>query len=487
MKKFMRSIAIIMIIAISITSTGVLSGNCKQVVLAKTTAKKKIKLNKKKATMRVGKTLKLKLKNAKAKKVKWKSSNKKVATVSKKGVVKALKKGKVTITAKYKGKKYKCKIKINKTVKRSAKTINGYSINQAEYLIDNLYDGKNIIVSPASLNMVLGMAANGATGTAKKDLETYLGKNISEYNKYATKIMQRSKTDKMLTMANGVWYKQGMTINPTFNNAVVKNYNAVVKQTPMDQTTVDEVNQWASDNTDEMIKKVIEQIPDYTVSLLANALLFKGEWTRPFEAEDTYNDKFTKLNGKKVSVKMMHNTEGIYYENDYATGFEKTYGDNKEYSFIAILPKVKGEFNLSNLNIESFLKSKTDKYDVKISMPKFTYSWNSASNKVTLNDVLQKTGIKSIYDYRINPLGNILQTSASVYASDITQSCKIIVDEEGTKAAAVTIVVIKVTSALVKPTPVKKVDLNRPFGYIIMDNTTNEVLFMGKVIDPTQE
>lgn len=487
MKKIIKSIAFVMAVAMCITSTGVLKENYNQVLAAKTTTKKKIKLNKKKVTIRAKKTIKLKLKNAKAKKVKWSSSNEKIAMVSKKGVVSALKKGKVTITAKYNGKKYKCKMNVKKALKITAKDINGSTLHQAEYLIDNLYAEKNIVVSPASLNMVLGMATNGATDKVKQDLELYLGKNTSEYNKYSSKIMERTKTDKMLTVANGVWYIQEAEINSAFNNAVVKNYNATVKGTPMDQSTVDDVNQWASDNTEGMFKKVINEIPSGTVSILANALLFKGKWTVPFDADDTYDENFTNFDGKKVKTEMMHAWEDIYYENDYAIGFEKTYGENKEYSFIAILPKVKGKFDLSNLDIESFLKSKTDKYDVRISMPKFTYNWNSADNNVTLNDVLQKTSIKSIYNWNLNPLGNILNTSDCVYASDISQACKIIVDEEGTKAAAVTILVVKATSVQVTTTPVKKVNLNRPFGYIIMDNKTNEVLFMGKLIKPTQK
>lgn len=481
MKKIIKILAIVIIITVTTTSTNVLPVNYKIVEAAKVT-KKKVKLVKKKATIRVGQTLKLKLNNAKVKKIKWSSSNKKVANVSKKGVVKAFKKGKVTITAKYKGKKYRCKITIKKALKPGTNAINGSTLKQSEFLIDNLYDGKNIVVSPTSLNMVIGMVANGATEVPKADCETYLGKTVDKYNKYSADLMKQAENDPMLNLANAVWYKKDYIINQNFYDAVTQNYKATVKSSPLDSSTVKEINQWAFDNTDGMIEKVIDKIPLYTSAILTNALLFDGKWTSPFEADDTWKQKFTKLDNKKIKVKMMHDTEKVYYENDFAVGFEKYYGKNKKYSFIAILPKVKGDFNLANLDLDTFLNSKSTKYKVHISMPKFSYSWDGS-----LNVPLKKTSLKSVYDMYSYPLNNMLTTSDSVYLSDILQSCKIIVDEKGTKAAAVTVGIAKDTCAPVETVPIKEVNLNRPFGYIIMDNTTNDVLFMGKVIDPTQK
>lgn len=487
MKKFMRSVAVILVFSMSITVTGIVPSNNYEVE-AKTTkkfAKKKIKLNKKKATVRVNKTLRLKLKNAKAKKVKWRSSNKKVATVSKKGKVKAHKKGKTTITAKYKGKKYKCKITVKNTKKKTAiiksADIDKNTLNQAVYLTDSLYENKNIVVSPLSLNMALGMAANAATTNALKDLEGYLGKTLSQYNKHSLEWMNRSVSDDMLTLANGVWYKNLYTVNQNFSDAITKYYKGEIKPSPLDSTTVYDINKWASDNTEGMIPKVIEKIPKEAAAVLANALLFKGEWTAPFEADCTYNGKFTTASGKKVDAKLMNGEVTTYFENDYATGFEKTYGKRAEYSFIGILPKEKGDFKLADIDVEGFLATETTEYDVKIQIPKFTYDWNDS-----LKDVLEETSIKSIFDQTKNPMGNLLKNwPYPVWVSDINQSCKIIMDEEGTKAAAVTTIIMKTASAMVSTREKKTVKLDRTFAYIIKDNTTGEVMFMGKVIDPS--
>lgn len=443
--------------------------------------KKKIRLNKKKMTLKVGQKKKLKLENAKAKKVKWSSSNKKVARVTKAGKVKALRKGKATIFAKYKKRKYKCRLTVKKATDTLPKSIDGSTLLQSVFLLDNLYKNENIIVSPTSLNLVLGMAANGATDETKAALEKYLGKSANEYNQYASSLMEKAEGDEMLTLANGVWYKDGCRIKPDFSSQITRYYSAELKEAPFDQSTVEQINQWASDHTKKMIPKVLDEIPRDAVTILANALLFEGKWTNAFQAEDTYKRTFTKIDGVKEDVDMMSATENIYYENDYAVGFEKTYGNDARYSFIAILPKKKGEFKLSNLNLPKFLKTKTTKYPVQIVMPKFSYSWDDE-----LTNTLKNTNVKIIFDESKNPLGNLVESPYPVYASDVFQACKITVDEEGTKAAAVTTMIVKNASAIVQSNR-KEVVLDRPFGYIIMDNRTNEVLFMGKVIEPGEK
>lgn len=462
MKKTIKAFVMIFVMALCITMVSPAS---------ETKGASAIGLSKKRETIRAHQTMKLKLKNAKAKKVKWYSSSKKIAAVNKNGLVSAFKKGNVRITAKYKGKKYYCRIKVKRALRVPAKSIGGSTLLQSEYLIDRLYKKDNIIISPASLNMVIGMRANGAGSLAKKDCETYLGKPLNQYNKYSMNLMERSEQDRMLQLANGIWYREDYAIRPDFQKSVKKYYLSDVTEAPFNQETVKEINQWVYDNTEGMIPKIIDDIPKDSVAIIANTLLFQGKWTTPFKSSYTFKEKFTSINDVKTKVDMMHSWEKIYYENDYATGFEKTYGKNRRYSFIAILPKVKGEFELSNLDVKNFLKTKTKKYNVNVSMPKFTYNWDGS-----LGNVLEKSGIKSLF----NDKNNMFMTPYSLSESDILQSCKIIVDEEGTKAAAVT--------ALIEKTSVpggkrKTVKLNRPFGYIIRDNITGEVLFMGKVVN----
>lgn len=489
MKKFMKHIAVILIIAV--TSTGismpsVLIDKNNNIVNAKTNSennnvKKKIYLNKTKMTLKAGKTIFLKLKGAKKSKIKWKSSNKSVAKVSPKGKVIAIKKGKAVITAIYKKKKYRCKITVTNNNNTETK-----ELSQAVAMLDYFNSKKNIVVSPVSLNMVLGMIANGADNTSKKQIKKYLGSDIATYNKDTLSYMKKANNSGVVKLANGIWYRNIYSINPSYQNVVQNQYLATVQSGPFDNSTVQEINNWADKNTDGMIKKVLEQIGRDESVILANALLFDGEWTSPMK---DYSEKknFTKSDGTNKMVNMMYSTEHIYYENNYAKGFEKKYGDNGEYSFVAILPKQAGNFKLSDLDLESFITSSTNKYRVNVDVPKFSYEWNSGDRQVnrhTMNDYLKKAGIKEIYNIGSNPLSGMLTGSQGVCIDEIFQACNIEMDTDGTKAAAVTIGIAKTASTIVNDGKLKTVKLNRPFAYIIKDNQSDRILFMGKVLEP---
>ena len=159
------------------------------------------KNSKKTKTIRVHQTKYLKIKQiGKVKKIQWKSSNKKVATVSKNGLLTGLKKGKTTITAKVKKSEYQIKIKVKKSLKIKGEKVNGSQLKQGIFLTDYYTPNENTLVSPVSVNMVLGMIANGSKGKVvcdstcgtipnekitmnpKKEVEKYLGKSTKNYN-----------------------------------------------------------------------------------------------------------------------------------------------------------------------------------------------------------------------------------------------------------------------------------------------------------------
>lgn len=188
--------------------------------------------------------------------------------------------------------------------------------------------------------------------------------------------------------------------------------------------------------------------------------------------------KFKKFNGKKVNVEMMEEESNSYYENDYALAFEKTYEKDKKYSFIGILPKAKGSFKLENLNIEELLKKKK-KDQVQIGIPKFEYAW-----KNNIKSSLVSAGVKEIFNKYIPALNPMFDDadSSNKYVDEIIHSTAIEMNTDGTKAAAVTAAVVKETSIRMCS---NKILLDRPFAYIIKNNKTGEILFIGKVVDPT--
>lgn len=175
---------------------------------------------------------------------------------------------------------------------------------------------------------------------------------------------------------------------------------------------------------------------------------------------------------------MMEEESNSYYENDYALAFEKTYEKDKKYSFIGILPKAKGSFKLENLNIEELLKKKK-KDQVQIGIPKFEYAW-----KNNIKSSLVSAGVKEIFNKYIPALNPMFDDadSSNKYVDEIIHSTAIEMNTDGTKAAAVTAAVVKETSIRMCS---NKILLDRPFAYIIKNNKTGEILFIGKVVDPT--
>lgn len=452
------------------------------------------KSSKKTKTIRVYQTKQLYFKGmGKAKKIKWKSSKKKVAKVSKQGILTGLKTGKTTVTAKVKKTKYQIKIKVKKPLKIKGESVGGSQLKQGIFINDYYASDKNTLISPTSINIALGMVLNGAKGnvfcpsnvernqqvyvTPKSEVEKYLGNKVDKYNEYAKKIMD-AKDNSTLKIANSIWYKSGIKLSDTFENAVKKYYYATTNEIPFDNTGAEQINKWVNDNTDGMIDKIIDNIDKSAYAYILNATLFNGKWTWKFDTSDVKSKKFKKFNGKKVNVEMMEEESNSYYENDYALAFEKTYEKDKKYSFIGILPKAKGSFKLENLNIEELLKKKK-KDQVQIGIPKFEYAW-----KNNIKSSLVSAGVKEIFNKYIPALNPMFDDtdSSNKYVDEIIHSTAIEMNTDGTKAAAVTAAVVKETSIRMCS---NKILLDRPFAYIIKNNKTGEILFIGKVVDPT--
>ena len=270
-----------------------------------------------------------------------------------------------------------------------------------------------------------------------------------------------------------------MKLNNTFETNIKNYYNAQSSEIPFNKLGVEQINKWVSDNTDGMIKKIINSTDRQTCAYILNATLFDGKWTNKFASSNVRQEKFKLFTGKKVKTKMMYDSENRYYENDYALAFEKTYEKDKKYSFIGILPKAKGQFKLENLNIPQLITKKKKGY-IQIAIPKFEYKW-----KRNIVPSMIDTGMVGIFNAFVPALNPMFITSDATnkYVNEIIHSTAIKVDTEGTKAAAVTSTTVKNSVSIM---PKKKIVLNRPFAYLIRNNKTGEILFVGKVINPSK-
>ena len=340
---------------------------------------------------------------------------------------------------------------------------------------------QDVFVSPLSVTYALGMLANGAVGDTQKEilegLEFRSGK-VDDINSLCHQLMIESpKLDKstQLSMANAVVANKKIQLQPTFQNVVKKQYDALVASKDFGSpATLSFINQWASDHTHGMVPKILERINPDGVSYLLNALYFKGIWYRQFDKKHTKKEAFTKADGTKSQVQMMHQKERFFAaENDNYQTVVLPYG-NGSYEMVVLLPREGKDLSslLQTMDAKKWKDNLKNTYssEVDLKLPRFTSVYNRE-----LNDVLKLLGMNAMFD---PSKANLTKMSAvSSFVSMVLQKAKIEVDEEGSKAAAVT--VVETLDAAALPSRPIMFHANRPFMYAIVEHSTGTIFFMG--------
>ena len=343
--------------------------------------------------------------------------------------------------------------------------------------------GKNVMLSPASLWAALGLTANGAEGETLKELEQFLGMDVQAVNK----LFSQLQDDEVLKTANSMWYrdqanaaKEGrLTPAEEFRKTASNLYQAEAYECDFtDPATVGRINQWASAHTDGMIPEIIDRLEPNTAMVLLNALLFEGLWINPYDKSQVREETFRTSDGSQVQAQMLCSKESVYLENDKATGFIKAYEDG--YYFVAALPKAEGAFTLEQLSLNTLLESAEHSYEVYAKLPKFSFSSGSS-----LVDLMKKAGVVQAFQEEKTDFSRMFQEDVPVWIGDVVQKTKIELTEAGTKAAAVTSVMMMAKTALIPDTMRREVYLDRPFAFLIMKEGLEVPLFAGIVEDPT--
>lgn len=339
---------------------------------------------------------------------------------------------------------------------------------------------ENLVLSPLSVICALTLVSNGASDTTLQAFEDLNGGiPVAEMNEYLYELAKKlgSTAESTVDTANSVWANEPIfTLSEDFVTVAEKYYDALAKSADFaDAGTLDAINQWVSDNTDGMIKDALTELDPATALVLLNTVLFNGKWEEPYEENDVRDGKFTNYDGTEADVEYMDSTENSYFEVDNGVGFVKAYKDG--YSFVGILPDedIGIEQFTAELDLTDVLSAMNDgNEEVRVFLPKFEYE-----NELPLKEILAEMGLDEAFsgEADLNGLGG--GTFGNPYISDILQKAKIITDENGTKAAAVTEVMIMYTSLRLDGP--KEIRLNRPFFYMILENETQIPLFMGTV------
>ncbi|WP_352423552.1 serpin family protein [Proteiniphilum sp.] len=343
---------------------------------------------------------------------------------------------------------------------------------------------KNFMVSPLSLSMALTMTLNGATGETDTSMRQTLKMDDfsdAELNTYYKKLKEALlKTDPStkLSIANAIFTRKSVEFKTDFINTNQTYFDATLKPVDFTSTeTVELINNWASDNTNGLIKKVIEKTKPEDLMYLLNAIYFKGIWTSEFNEKNTDQQPFTYEDGTRRNVDMMKQTAKFNYTGDENMQLVQLPYGNQAFSMMVLLPVdgKKLQDVVTATRREGYwegVKSALREAEVELSLPKFKTEYSKR-----LNEVLSKMGMEIAFSDAAD-FSRMSDVSAKI--DFVKQDTYISTDEVGTEAAAVTTVGGVMTSLPVKP---EKVVFNadHPFIYLIQENSTGAILFMGAV------
>jgi serine protease inhibitor len=348
---------------------------------------------------------------------------------------------------------------------------------------------ENIMISPFSITSALSMTLNGADGETFEAMRKALrleDKTLQQINETYLKLMtEMVPVDQrvILEIANSVWVEKRLTVKEPFMTALETWYKAEARDIDVtDPDAVDIVNAWIAEKTHDKITDMLDYLhPDLNM-LLINAIYFNGKWRYRFDEDDTSDEPFYVTPTSPKNVPMMHQTENLKAAKpDDVTIVEIPYGQGN-YTMVVVLP----DENVTTGEVADALTPELwynwmdilagSTREVELSMPRFKYKY-----KRLLNDDL----IELRMGIAFTPSADFSNISdQGLWISRVLHEAFIETNEEGTEAAAATIVeMIRSTSEIMPSTVV--INIDHPFLYFIRETSTGTIVFMGGVGDPT--
>ncbi|MBR5814098.1 MAG: hypothetical protein IKY37_06555 [Bacteroidaceae bacterium] len=338
---------------------------------------------------------------------------------------------------------------------------------------------ENICISPLSAQMVLSMAAAGATGETQQQM--YSTMNLTgDVNSAAKKIVEclsDSTEGCEASIANSIWVNEKFDVKKSFIDTNKTYFNALVTTAPFNKETLQAINEWCSENTKGKIKSALEDIKKEDQMYLINALYFKSEWKDKFINSLTEEKPFKKEDGNEIDVPMMYQQiNTLYYEDEAVQVAVKPFKGG--YNMLLVLPAegVTTEEGVAYIshNYKKIMGSMST-YKLALHMPKFQSDFSAS-----LKGTLESMGMQRAFSNKAQFDGI---SEEPIRVNDIFQNTHIKVEEAGAEAAAVTIMRAGSYSALMQFER-RTMNLNKPFIYLITNN--DNIIFIGKVGNPNE-
>jgi|GEM_PF-134155 len=394
--------------------------------------------------------------------------------------------------------------------------VNGFSDYTFDFYhqvsADESLQNKNIFFSTYSIENALAMTWAGANNNTADEMADSLHFTLPSSSFHSTlnalNVDINSRDDVVssvdgfqldlgdtfqLNSVNAVWSKIGYPFLSSYLDILSQNYDAGVRTLdfsgqPDASRLV--INRWVADQTNEKIKDLLPEgsISSDTAVVLTNAIYFKASWSSQFDEGATIPGDFTRLDNSAVSSQMMHQTvrtrflqsEGFdAVELPYVSPHDE-YQYSQELSMLLIAPH-NGRFDsvesaVDNNFIQSILSSSSTG-DVELTLPKFEFDC-----EIHCKEIMRNLGMVDAFNPDAADFSNMVDPENSTpYIDEIYHKAFIAVDEEGTEAAAATAVVANESSAY----ELVSISMDRPFIFLIRNDFTGTILFMGRVIDPS--
>jgi len=346
---------------------------------------------------------------------------------------------------------------------------------------------KSEIVSPISITYALGMLNNGAAGETQAQINKVLGfgeTGADGINAFCRKMLKEAPNLDKLTkvlIANTIYMNKDYVLKPEFIKQAKTFYEAEPETRDFaDGKTRDVINKWGNDHTEGMIPEVLkeDEFDTGAVSYLLNAIYFKGAWAQKFDKSNTKNEDFATSTGKKLVPMMCQEHEFNYTEDDLCQALCLPYGNNA-YSMTILLPKEgKSIANvLQTLTVQTWERYRwMGNAIVNVKLPRF-----ESESDINLKKIMVALGMPNAFDDVFAEFPNFCDVPT--YIGLMKQMAKIKLREEGTEAAAVTVIGMNEKSSI-EPQEPKRVNFHatRPFLYVISEKSTGAIFFIGQYV-----
>lgn len=336
----------------------------------------------------------------------------------------------------------------------------------------NNHSDENIVFSPVSIIELLLLAINSTNSDTRDEILNVISDNKTrdELNEIICELQKEFTYTEGFKSSNAVFVRSDMedTIRSDYKEKIEGLCDTKLFASA---NLIDDLNKWVCEKTNGMIEDIAtSDMQDMLVGLI-NAVIFDSKWETHYDEWDVHDGYFYNTPFSKQEVKMLTSTEKIYLEDANYIGFAKPYRNG--YSFVGLLPKKKGEKHLENVvgKVDFYkLLTNLSYEEVFVSFPEFSVEFNE-----NLNSICKELGIKTIFN---DDAGFSEMASEDLMVESIIHKAKIEVNKAGTRASAVTCMLVVAGGADIK---YREVILNRPFVYAIVNNSNYLPVFAGVV------